>query len=147
MIDEKVMIVQKALNTPIPPVKDIHLALENDILMIMPYLNADGMDKYTKGIFKHSEATRWHEYSCDVLPLDSGKILGIQKVLDYYNLDWNEIMTIGDNENDIEMIQQAGIGIAMGNAKVCVKNAADYVTDDVDDDGVVSALYHFGLLE
>ena len=44
------------------------------------------------------------------------------------------------------MIRCAGIGVAMGNARDEVKEAADYVTGDAAEDGVASALSHFGLI-
>ena len=44
------------------------------------------------------------------------------------------------------MIKHAAIGVAMGNASDQVKEIADYVTDTVDDDGVLKALKHFGVL-
>lgn len=52
----------------------------------------------------------------------------------------SEVMAIGDGENDIEMLRDVGIGVAMGNADETVKNAADLVTLDVDHDGVYFAL-------
>jgi hydroxymethylpyrimidine pyrophosphatase-like HAD family hydrolase len=45
------------------------------------------------------------------------------------------------------MLRHAGIGIAMGNANDDVKAAADYVTDNVDEDGIFKALKHFGIIE
>ena len=50
------------------------------------------------------------------------------------------VMTIGDDQSDIEMLQYAGIGVAMGNASTSVKAAADWVTDTVEEDGVASAV-------
>jgi hydroxymethylpyrimidine pyrophosphatase-like HAD family hydrolase len=44
------------------------------------------------------------------------------------------------------MLQFAGIGVAMGNASGFVKKVADYVTDDVDHDGIMNALRHFAIL-
>ena len=55
-------------------------------------------------------------------------------------------MVFGDAENDLDMIAYAGIGIAMGNTKDCVKKIADYVTTDVDDHGIVNALKEYGIL-
>ena len=55
-------------------------------------------------------------------------------------------MAFGDGENDKEMLEYAGIGVAMGNAKDSVKAVADYVTDSVDDNGIENALRHFGLI-
>ena len=57
-----------------------------------------------------------------------------------------EIMAFGDAENDIGMLSFAGIGVAMGNARDNVKAAADYVTDDVDSNGISNALQYFDLL-
>ena len=55
-------------------------------------------------------------------------------------------MAFGDGGNDIEMLRHVGIGVAMGNAKDEVKACADYVTTSVDDDGIVNALRHFGVI-
>ena len=76
-----------------------------------------------------------------------GKVVGIRKYLEMNDILPEEIIAFGDAENDMEMIAFAGIGVAMGNAKDCVKECADYVTADVDDDGILKALQHFGLIE
>lgn len=55
-------------------------------------------------------------------------------------------MAFGDGGNDIPIIEYAGTGVAMGNATDDVKAAADYVADTVDEDGIVTALQHFGVL-
>ncbi|WP_425060235.1 5-amino-6-(5-phospho-D-ribitylamino)uracil phosphatase YcsE [Sporomusa carbonis] len=62
-----------------------------------------------------------------------------------YNLKREEIMTIGDSENDLSMIEYAGLGIAMGNALDIVKQKADYITDSNDNDGVANAINRFVL--
>lgn len=56
-------------------------------------------------------------------------------------------MTFGDGGNDINMLEHAGIGVAMDNASDRVKAAADYITSSVDDDGIVNALKHFNILD
>ena len=56
-------------------------------------------------------------------------------------------MAFGDEENDVEMIKFAQIGVAMGNAVEHLKQYADYITDDVDAGGILHALQHFGILE
>lgn len=63
----------------------------------------------------------------------------------FYNIKREEIMCIGDNENDISMIKYAGLGVAMGNAEEFVKNEADFVTDKNDEDGVARAIEKFVL--
>jgi Cof subfamily protein (haloacid dehalogenase superfamily) len=54
-----------------------------------------------------------------------------------------EIIAMGDNYNDIEMIGFAGMGVAMGNAPDDIKAKADYVTDTNNNDGVRKALERF----
>ena len=57
-------------------------------------------------------------------------------------------MGFGDGENDLTLIQKAGIGVAMGNAVESLKEEADYVTSTNDEDGVAAALEHLlGLTE
>lgn len=55
------------------------------------------------------------------------------------------VMTIGDNFNDLEMLEYAGIGVAMGNAPDAVKAAAGWVAPDVESDGVAAAIEQFVL--
>ena len=54
-----------------------------------------------------------------------------------------EILAVGDDYNDLDMIRYAGLGIAMGNAVEAVREAADYVTGSNADDGLVQALERF----
>ena len=65
-----------------------------------------------------------------------GKMLGIER---------EEIMAIGDGDNDIEMITEAGVGVAMGNAEEAVKCNADYVTGTNDEDGAARAIVKYVL--
>ena len=65
----------------------------------------------------------------------------------YYQLSLSEIMTIGDNYNDIPMIETAGLGVAMGNAPTEVKTCANTVTDSNDQNGVSKAIKLYVLSE
>ena len=53
------------------------------------------------------------------------------------------VLAIGDQRNDVELIRWAGIGVAMGNAVPELKAVADWITRSNDDDGVAHALAHF----
>ncbi len=55
----------------------------------------------------------------------------------------DETMAIGDTENDIDILQTAAIGVAMGNARTKVKEIADFITLTNENDGVAHALEHF----
>ena len=60
-----------------------------------------------------------------------------------YEINPEEIMALGDANNDIEMLQFAGLGVAMGNSSQHVKNLADYVTDSNEENGVATAIARF----
>ena len=55
-------------------------------------------------------------------------------------------MAIGDSDNDLTMIEVAGIGIAMGNGEQCAKDAADWVADAVDVSGLAHAFERLGVV-
>jgi hydroxymethylpyrimidine pyrophosphatase-like HAD family hydrolase len=55
-------------------------------------------------------------------------------------IDADDIIAFGDNENDIEMLQFAGTGVAMGNSPDHVKMEANMVTDSNDNDGIYNVL-------
>lgn len=61
------------------------------------------------------------------------------------NIPQEEVMCIGDSENDLSMIKYAGIGVAMGNGLDIVKEAADFITDTNDNSGVSKAIERFVL--
>jgi Cof subfamily protein (haloacid dehalogenase superfamily) len=75
----------------------------------------------------------------EIFPKGS-KWSGILPVIDQLGISPDEVVTIGNGTNDIEMLKAAGLGIAMGNAPECVKESADFVTEDNDHDGVTLAL-------
>lgn len=57
-----------------------------------------------------------------------------------------ETMVFGDGGNDISIIEQAAVGVAMGNSVPELKKVADYVTTSVDEDGVKNALERYGVI-
>lgn len=61
----------------------------------------------------------------------------------YYNFNREEVICIGDNENDESMIKYAGLGVAMGNSEDSIKKIADYITDSNDEDGVAKVIEKF----
>lgn len=69
----------------------------------------------------------------------------VAHLADILNVNAEEVMCIGDSENDISMLKFAGIGVAMGNGLQMVKDIADYITDTNDNDGVAKAVEHFVL--
>ncbi len=89
---------------------------------------------------------RWHELSLDIVPKGGSKARGIQQLIDRLGFKMEDVYAFGDGMNDIEMLREVGTGIAMGNAHDAVKEHADFVTTDVDNDGIVNGLKEVGLL-
>lgn len=141
--NEMIARTQDAIGTPVPEIRAYEGA---DIFLACAFLMPEDQ-KLLMSNFRSLKAVNWHPYGIDILPEHSGKMAGIQAFLKKYGIPREETMAFGDAQNDIDMISFAGTGIAMGNAPAEVREAADYVTDDVDHDGIVSALRHFGLLK
>lgn len=75
------------------------------------------------------------------------KATGIEKYLEMRGASIEDTIAIGDSGNDMEMIEYAGVSVAMGNATEQIKQAADFVTTAVDDDGIYNAFKKLGLIE
>ena len=70
---------------------------------------------------------------------DGGKGTGLKKVAELYGVPIEKTIAIGDSQNDISMLEAAGLGVAVGNARADVKAAADYVTV-TNDEGAAKAV-------
>ncbi len=76
----------------------------------------------------------------DLAPADVSKASGLESVCAHLDVAAGDVLAIGDGRNDVEMLRWAGRGVAMGQAVVEVKAAADAVTAGVRDDGVALEL-------
>ncbi len=79
-------------------------------------------------------------FRMDVYSIKAGKSNAIRKILKMYGISREELMAVGDSENDIEMINLAGLSIAMGNSPDSVKSIADFVVADNNNNGVSEAI-------
>ena len=79
----------------------------------------------------------------EVMEPQASKANALRFLIERMKLGRTEIIAMGDNYNDKEMIRFAGTGVAMGNAPDEIKAVADYVTDTNNNDGVLKALQHF----
>lgn len=76
----------------------------------------------------------------DILTGGISKAKGLIDLAGTLGISHDEIITVGDNYNDLEMIKYAGLGVTMGNAPEMVKSKADYVTDTNDNEGLAKFL-------
>lgn len=141
-VNDYVIKAQADVSTPVFPCKSY---LGNDFYMVSVYVDSEHEELFrTK--FNNCLVTRWHDLGLDIISKEGGKVAGIKRYLEMFNISLEDTMAVGDGENDIDMLKYVNIGIAMGNAKDSVKEIADYVTDDIDDDGLYKALKHFKLV-
>lgn len=75
------------------------------------------------------------------------KASGIDRVTEHLGIERRHTLAIGDSDNDLEMLQHAGVGIAMGNARQHVREAADEVTSSPEEGGVHEAFVRHGLID
>ena len=81
----------------------------------------------------------------EILPRGASKGTALKALMDDLKLTADKVLAMGDGDNDIEMIQQAGIGIAVANASQGLKDAADHMVASNEDDGVAEAINRFVL--
>lgn len=79
----------------------------------------------------------------EFLNKDTSKGFAIAKLCNILNIDKKNILCVGDAENDIHMIEYAGLGVAMGNAYPQVKKVANYITKTNDQHGVAQVINKF----
>lgn len=119
------------------PVKILYIANPD----MLDRLNRELQDKFGPALyitkskpnyleFMHPEATKKH---------------GLKALAEKYGIRREEIMAFGDSYNDIDMLEFAGMGVAMGNAPDKIKEKADYVTASNNEDGVAEAVRKFVL--
>ena len=91
-------------------------------------------------------AIKIDDRSSDLLLYGVNKLSAVKEVLDLNRIDFDECVGFGDNNNDIEILSETGISVAMGNGSKELKEKVDFVTDDINDDGVYKALVKLGLI-
>ena len=82
---------------------------------------------------------RSHRYlgtMCETLRHDASKWSALLHLAELWGIDREEIVAVGDDMNDVPMIAGAGLGVAMGHAPEAVRNVADHVTHDEENDGL-----------
>ncbi len=83
------------------------------------------------------------KYFCEIANKQATKGNAIKFLAEKFGFTPKEVLAIGDNNNDIEMVETAGVGVAMGNGTEQIKAKAAYVTDTVQNDGFVKAINKF----
>lgn len=124
---------------------DFETISRDEVYQIMMGRPRENLDAILDGV-TGARITYSCDFAIDIIPANGSKGVGIQKILEYYHFDKSEAMAFGDGNNDIEMLQNVGTGVAMGNASEQLKSIADDVCGHVAEDGVYYYLLKQGVI-
>jgi len=145
-VDDLLLSLSQLVEIPLPPIKPVSEIFTHTIYQLDAFIKADREAEILQHVLTDCTGCRWHPIFVDFNDQHCSKASGMDHLLAYFGISIEHTMAFGDGGNDISMLRHAAIGIAMGNAKDHVKAAADYVTDSVDEDGVVKALQYFQVI-
>lgn len=143
--NDRLLEAMVAIHTQPPRIGDLRPMLEKPIYKIVLFLTREEMAA-PLALAPSCKMTQWFPLGHDLIPRDGGKKNALLSLLKDYDISPEECIAFGDSENDMEMLQAVGIGVAMGNATPECKAIADYITSDCDEDGILSALRHYNVL-
>ncbi|MEG1497521.1 MAG: Cof-type HAD-IIB family hydrolase [Clostridiales bacterium] len=132
------------ISTALPEVGTMAGLEKRDVLQFCAYCNENVAEDLDKAM-PSAKVVRWNPDFVDIIPQSGGKTNGIAKILQHFNITWQEVIAFGDGQNDIDMLKAAEISVAMGNADPKLKEHAAYITADANKDGIALGLQHFGL--
>lgn len=131
----------------VKPINEIKKDKINKLLAI-DYSNPERISRYEKelqNIYPDLYIVKSTPYFLEFSNPEASKKCAVEFLQKYWGLKKDEILTIGDQNNDIALLQAGGIKIAMGNATEELKAEADYITETVYEDGFVRAMEKFCL--
>lgn len=141
--NEDVYKAQYSVHSPVP---EPSAYKGQEILQVNLFGQEKDVEPLTKKL-KDVEITRWNDYGYDASAKGCTKATGMQYLLDTYGISKDEIIAIGDGDNDLEMIEFAPLSIAMRNGSKKLQKLADLVAEDIDQDGLARILADLHLIE
>ncbi|MGE7934870.1 Cof-type HAD-IIB family hydrolase [Viridibacillus arvi] len=120
--------------------------INKEIYLMCLYADKKSIEKYVHK-FPHLKFKRWHPFILNVLEQDVSKSIAVKKVLEHFNIHSSEAIAFGDGENDIDMLELVGYGIAMGNGHESLKMVANFITKNSNEDGIEFALQKLELIK
>lgn len=132
----------KTLYDMVPDVKKYD---DEEALHLIVYIDKEKADK----LYKELDGVEYsHVGICaELSPLGVDKGLTLEKMCKRYGVSLDEACAFGDSGNDVSMFNKAGLAICIGNGKDDAKSCADYITDNIWEDGVYNALKKFGYID
>ncbi len=144
-LTDHVLAFSEHVGTEVSPVRTISDDLKCP-QKICIYASPEDEERLLKPLMHRTLSARNTEHLIDIIPEGIGKGSGIREFCEYFSIAPDETMAFGDGENDIPMMNEAGISVAMANADKRVRAEADYVTGYSEEAGITQALRYYGLI-
>lgn len=145
--DEEIMSIFQTDDNPIS-IGSLQKNLKEDPTSILIHPEENKIDALRKELDAHASlidhrkwGAPWHVI--EIVRAGMNKAVGLDKVSRYFNIPKERIIAFGDEDNDLEMIKYAGVGVAMGNAIADLKDIADYVTNTNEQNGISDFLTEY----
>lgn len=146
-ISDKTHFYEGITNTTAELLTDFNRVLQQGITKMLWYDNPEVLEQYISQLkdenFQHTTFTKSRAYFLEFFSNKVSKAVAMEKLGEYYGIKQEEMIAIGDQTNDLPMIEYAGLGVAMANAVDKVKEAADYITLSNNDAGVAHTINKF----
>lgn len=125
-----------------------HVTHEPCKLIVMSLESRERLNAFQKEHEAWQQGKLDHTYSCDYMleytKIGASKGASVKMLCDIFQIPLSDAIAVGDEENDVSMIEAAGCGVAMRNASRTVKSHADYVTEnDNDHDAITEVIERF----
>jgi Cof subfamily protein (haloacid dehalogenase superfamily) len=132
-------------------VGDMFKAVEAGVTKILWYDEPEKVERFQSEVGKYLGGRVNYHTSRPVLlefvDIHASKAIAMEKLGAHFGIQRSEMIAVGDGYNDLSMIEYAGLGVVMGNAKDAIKEKADYITLSNDEDGVAHVIRKFVLNE
>lgn len=140
-ISDRVRRIQREFSAPVPAVGDYE---GGKLYQAVAFLTRE--EEPLLGALPGCKIARWNELAADIVSDRGGKADGLARYLALKGLSRAESMGFGDGENDVEMLEYAGVGVAMGESHPAAAAAADFIAPPLRADGIAEALRRFGVI-
>jgi len=118
--------------------------VQNTLQVTLILSDEDPKNEYLKNRFGQDlKFRRAGKMFINIIDNSAGKLTGLKKVMEISGLKKEEVMSMGDTEVDLGIINYSGTGVAMGNSPEVLKMAADFVSTHCEEDGVAHAIEKF----
>ena len=124
-------------------VQDINFPINKFLLTGEPEYMCEVEKKMQEKFGDRLNVFRSDPYYVELLPKFVDKGVAVEKLMKHLDIKKDKVICIGDSYNDLPMLRRVGLGVAMGNAQKEVKEAADFITDSNDEDGIVKVIKKF----